>query len=317
MHGEPRSMRGPEARSAVVHGTGGGVYRVRFDDGTYGEAALRGRLKRERRTGDRVVIGDRVTVGRSGDSWVVEKVDDRVSEIVRRGPGGRAPKVVAANLDRVLVVVAAKDPDPSLSLVDRLLVVVEASGLHPVLVVNKIDLDRSRSVVEPMTQLYREVGYRVVPVSAASGEGMDDFAADVCVGSSALVGPSGAGKSSLLNAMDPQLDLRIGGLSEKTGRGRHTTVSSRLIQLTCGGLVADTPGFGDVGLWGIAAEDVDQCFPEIGGLAHLCRFRGCSHLTEPDCEVRDALVRGEVAKSRFDSYAALRGEADGPSFEGG
>jgi ribosome biogenesis GTPase len=301
----------------VVHGTGGGVYRVRFDDGTYVEAALRGRLKRERRTGDKVVIGDRVRVGRTGESWVVEQVDDRTSEIVRRGPGGRTPKVVAANLNRVLVVMAARDPDPSLSLVDRLLVVVEASGMHPVLVMNKVDLDPAGSVVDPLVRLYRGIGYEVLTVSAASGEGMEGFAAEVCGGSSAMVGPSGAGKSSLLNAMDPELDLRIGGLSEKTGRGRHTTVSSRLIPLTCGGFVADTPGFGDVGLWGVAAEDVDACFPEIGGLGHLCRFRGCSHLTEPDCEVREALARGDVAQSRYASYAALRSEAEDPRFEGG
>ncbi|MGD8322439.1 MAG: GTPase RsgA, partial [Gemmatimonadota bacterium] len=124
----------------TVYATGGGVYQVVLDGGEAVDAALRGRLKRERRTGDKVVIGDRVRVIRSGDAWVVDEVEARSTEIARRGPGGRKAKVVAANLDRMLAVVAARDPDPSMALVDRLLVVAEASGVHPVLVVNKVDL---------------------------------------------------------------------------------------------------------------------------------------------------------------------------------
>ena len=123
------------------------------------------------------------------------------------------------------------------------------------------------------------------------------------------MGPSGAGKSSILNALHPELDLRTGGLSRKTGRGRHTTVSSRLIPLECGGTVADTPGFGDVGLWGVEAAEVSRCFPEIVPLEDECRFRGCAHVKEPDCAVREAVATGAVAESRYRSYLALREEA--------
>ncbi|MEJ2206445.1 MAG: ribosome small subunit-dependent GTPase A, partial [Gemmatimonadota bacterium] len=142
-----------------------------------------------------------------------------------------------------------------------------------------------------------------------SGAGMAELAKEVCTGSSALVGPSGVGKSSLVNALDPDSALRVGDLSRKTGRGRQTTVSSRLIPLGCGGLVADTPGFGDVGLWSVDAEGVEACFPDIVRHTHRCRFRGCSHLTEPDCAVRDARERGFLSETRYRSYAELRREA--------
>jgi len=307
--GAASGVTAAERLKGVVHGTGGGVYLVRSSDGRYVEAAIRGRLKRGRRTGGKVVIGDRVALGGSHDAWVIEEVAARDSEIVRRGPGGRGPKVIAANLDRVLVVVSVREPDCSLSVVDRLLVVVEAGGLHPMLVVNKIDLDPSGTEVGRLAGLYRAVGYRVFALSAASGAGIRDLTAEVKTGSSALVGPSGVGKSSILNALDPDLSLRTGDLSRKTGRGRQTTVTSRLIPLGCGGLVADTPGFGDVGLWSVAAAEVEECFPDIARHAHLCRFRGCSHLAEPDCAVREALAEGQLAETRYRSYEELRREA--------
>ena len=131
----------------------------------------------------------------------------------------------------------------------------------------------------------------------------------MCDGSSAFIGPSGVGKSTLLNAIDPALGLRTGELSRKTGTGRHTTVGSRMIALACGGLVADTPGFGDVGLWSVQPEDIGDCFPEFARYRDDCRFRGCAHLEEPECAVRAAVERGELPRSRFDSYVTLRAEA--------
>lgn len=300
-------MSGP--RPGVVVEAGGGVYQVRLDSGERVEAALRGRLKRERRTGDKVVIGDRVGVIPQGDVWAVETVAERDTELVRRGLGGRRAKVVAANVRRVLVVVAARDPDISLQLVDRLLVVAEASGVGPVLVVNKVDLPGAADVAEELATLYGGIGYPVLPVSAATGEGMDALAEALRRGTSALMGPSGAGKSSLLNRLHPELELATGGLSRKTGRGRHTTVSSRLIPLECGGAVADTPGFGDVGLWDVDPEEVAHHFPEFVELEPGCRFRGCAHLQEPDCAVRMAVEEGAVAQSRYRSYVTLREEA--------
>jgi ribosome biogenesis GTPase len=286
------------------------VYVVELEEGDRVEASLRGRLKRGGDHDGQVVIGDRVRVARSGDAWTVEEVEPRRTALVRRGRGGRAGKVLAANLDRVFAVVAAKDPLATPELVDRLLALVEASGMRPVLTVNKIDLADRPSEVDALVDPYRALGYDVLTVSARTGEGVEALRQRCGTGSSALVGPSGVGKSSLLNALEPGLSLKVGGLSRKTGTGRHTTVGSRLIALEHGGLVADTPGFSDVGLWGVDPEEVEACFPELLAEAEACRFRSCTHLHEPGCAVRDAVEEGRIAESRFDSYRTLRADAE-------
>ncbi len=228
---------------------------------------------------------------------------------MRRGRAGAAPKVLAANLDRVFAVVALTAPAATTELIDRLLVLIESSGMHPMLVLNKLDLDAgARAALAPLTELYESVGYRTLPVSARSGEGLEALRTELCRGTSALIGPSGVGKSSLLNALDPELALRTGELSGKSGTGRHTTVSSRLIGLACGGFVADTPGFGDVALWGVAPEDIAGCFPEFGDV-EPCRFRVCTHIHEPDCGVRAALAEGRIREQRYRSYKKLYEEA--------
>ena len=286
------------------------MYRVRLEDHRDVEASLRGRLKRQQRTGSRVVIGDIVTLGMSGDAWTIESVEERSTELVRRGPGGRVPKLLAANLDKAFMVVAAKNPDVTVELIDRLLVLGEASGMQAILVINKLDALGAPDVEARFAPMYRTIGYEVLPVSAETGEGLELLGLRMCEGISTLIGPSGVGKSSLLNAIDPELALRTGELSRKTRSGRHTTVSSRVIPLACGGLVADTPGFGDVGLWGVAPEEVARCFPEFADPCERCRFRGCTHVHEPDCGVRAALEAGGIFDSRYRSYLTARAEAE-------
>ncbi len=312
---EPR----PVATNAMVLETGGGRYRVRFDEDPGApqrpaevEASLRGRLKQQARTGDRVVIGDRVRVERvPGDAevaWAIEAVGPRTGEVVRRGTHQRRAKVMAANLDRMLVVVAAHEPEPRLGTVDRLLVIAESSGIEARVVVNKSDLEGPGEVVEQLTKIYPSLGYPTLLTSAETGEGLETLAEWLEGGISALIGPSGVGKSSLLNALEPSLELQTGALSRKLSRGRHTTVNARLIPLR-GGWVADTPGFGDVGIWGIDPERLEDAFPEFIEPARSCRFRGCTHLHEPGCGVRAAVEAGEIPASRLASYEVLHAEA--------
>jgi ribosome biogenesis GTPase len=260
-----------------------------------------------------VVIGDRVEIARRVDgAATIETVHPRESEVVRKGPGGRRPKVVAANVDRLVIVVAAARPELRRFILDRLLVIGEANQLESAVVLNKMDLlpagDRT---LREMAGLYREIGYTVLETSAESGEGLDRLKDLLCSGTSALAGPSGVGKSSLLNAIEPGLGLRTGELSHKQGRGKHTTVSARLIPLGCGGLVADTPGFSDVGVWGVDQRELEECFPDFHPFRESCQFRGCTHLHEPNCGVQDALERSEVDAGRFESYRNLVQEARG------
>lgn len=297
--------------TGTVRQTGGGRYRIALDDGRVVSGVLRGRLKREARTGDKVVIGDRVRVAEEEGSstFVVEEVLPRVREIARAAPGGRRAKVVAANVNRLVVVSSARDPDPHRPSIDRLLLIGEVNDLDGALVVNKLDLDGARETAQELADVYRGIGYPVFATSARSGEGIEELRAFLCSGTSAFVGPSGAGKSSLLNRIQPDLELRTGELGRKR-RGRHTTVTARLLELDCGGLVADTPGFSDIGLWEAVPEELDRCFPEMIPYLGECRFRGCSHAHEPECAIRAAVERGAIDGERYESYRALLAEAE-------
>jgi ribosome biogenesis GTPase len=286
----------------------GGVYTLALADGRRVAASLRGKLKQASRGGDKIVIGDRVEAVEADGAATVEAVLPRRTTMIRRGPGGRGAKVFAANLDRVFIVVAA-EPVPNPQLIDRLLAVAEANAIGPVVLVNKVDLPGGADVAAALSERYRTAGYAVLAVSAKSGTGIEALRRLLSEGISAFIGPSGAGKSTLLNRVQPGLGLRTGELSRKTGRGRHTTVSSRLLALSGGGAVADTPGFSDVGLWEMDPAELDRCFPEMRELRDACRFRGCAHVKEPDCAVLEAVAEGRVARDRYESYVALRAEA--------
>lgn len=295
----------------MVHLTGGGIYTIALDSGLVVEASLRGRLKLEERPGDKVVIGDLVRVLHTDDDdYVIEEIFPRETTITHSRSAGRSVKVLVANAERLLAVCAIKKPKLNPDLIDRLLVIAEHGGVKPVVVLNKIDLDRSDDTAEEIERIYDPLGYDFLKVSALTGQGMGELAKQVCQGITVLAGPSGVGKSSLVNALEPDHKLRTGELSRKRNLGRHTTVTSRLIQLQCGGLVADTPGFSDIGVCGVGRTDLSDCFPEFRSRSGDCRFRNCSHIHEPDCAVREAFEAGEISEGRFKNYQMFFEEAE-------
>ena len=178
----------------MVDQTGGGSYRVRLEDGLVVEASLRGRLKLGGVRKDRVVIGDRVSLERLGDGWAIDSVEQRTTELVRRSRGKRVHKVLAANLDRAFMVVAAKDPQANPELVDRLLLLGEASRIKPTLVINKVDLPGAGEIAQPLKNLYQSIGYLVLLVSAETRAGLGQLEEELSSGLSTLIGPSGLGK---------------------------------------------------------------------------------------------------------------------------
>jgi ribosome biogenesis GTPase len=282
----------------------GAVYRVVTPQGPV-RAVLRGKAKRDR---PRVVVGDivRLEPEPGGELFGVVGIEPRRSLLARRVPEGRGARPVAANVDHVFVVTATADPTPLPQLVDRLLVVAEANSIPAAVVLNKTDLEPGRALGDR----FRAAGYDVFPTSTVSGEGIAAFRAALTSGTSVVTGPSGAGKSSLLNAIQPGLMLRIGALSEKVRRGRHTTVSAVMVPLADGGFLMDTPGFSEVGLWGIEARDLPECFPEIRPLIGHCRYADCRHMIEPGCAVRTAVAEGRVAGDRYESYRSLLAEIE-------
>lgn len=295
----------------VVHSVGGGSYQVvSASEGASTEAYLRGRLKLEDRLGEQVVIGDRVETVRTPDgSYVIEKVLPRDNVIVRSRGSGFEVKVLVANVDRMLLVVAVKRPQPRVDFIDRMLVLVESEGIKPLLVINKMDLMEAQSEVEDLEGIYRSIGYDVIRTSTVTNEGIDRLALETTSGITAFAGRSGVGKSSLINSLEPKVSLKTAEVSARGGTGRHTTVRARLIPFSNGGLLADTPGFSYAGVKGLVTQSgLDSLFPEFLPYTGDCQFRNCSHLQEPDCSVRMALFEGAIHSSRFESYRVLYSE---------
>jgi ribosome biogenesis GTPase / thiamine phosphate phosphatase len=272
------------------------------------ETTLRGKLFRE----NPPAVGDFVRLDGQGDSYAIAEVLPRRNELSRRAAGTVGQKarkqVLIANIDQVIVVFAAAQPDPVLAMLDRFLVVVEANNLDARLVVNKIDLVE-RHWAEEFFKPYREVGYPVLFTSVRTGEGVSELRESLKGTASVLVGPSGVGKSSLLNTLYPGLDLRVGEISEALGKGRHTTVGGQLIPLPDGAWVADTAGLREVGLWVMPPDELPDCFPEFRPHLDDCRFNDCAHITEPGCAILAALAEGKIDPSRHASYTKLRAEA--------
>jgi ribosome biogenesis GTPase len=318
----------------VLSGTGG-TWRVRSEDGRVVDAALRGRLKRSsgaraaasefvRRDPSEAVerlklaVGDEVLVEPDvrGGTWAICEILPRRSRLARRAPGGAyGERIVAANVDQVVVVFAAAKPEPHPRMLDRFLVIAEANELAARVVVNKIDLVGEPAAHERFAD-YERAGYPVHYTSAKRAEGLAPIRAMLGARVSVFTGPSGVGKSSLLNALFPGLALRVGEISESVNKGRHTTVGATMIPLPDeeGGFVVDTPGLREVGMWSLPAEHLDRCFPELRPFTAQCRFADCSHTVEPACAVRAAVEQGAVSTRRFDSYLKLRDELEEADF---
>ena len=301
-------------RALVLQGTGG-VWQVRTEGGETRSVSLRGRLKKE--TGDaiKLAVGDDVVLERDerDSTWAITGIEPRRSKLARRAPGGaRGERVIAANIDQVIIVFAAANPEPHPRMLDRFLVIAEGNDLKARIIINKIDLVDEKATRERFAD-YTRAGYPLHFTSVKRGDGLEEVRAVLSNQVSVLSGPSGVGKSSLMNTLFPGLNLRVGEISESVNKGRHTTVGAMLHPLPGGGAVVDTPGLREVGMWGLDPAALDVCFPELRPYLNNCRFRDCTHAVEPGCAVRAALEAGDVSRARWESYLKLRAELAGES----
>jgi ribosome biogenesis GTPase / thiamine phosphate phosphatase len=295
-----------------------GFYTIATAEGDLVEARLRGRVKRERQTSDLAVIGDRVTVERLPDgTGAIASVEERERRFSRRQPGPRGSwreDVMVANPDLVAIVFSCDRPPPNPRLIDRFLVVAEYNEVPPLLVANKVDLVDDEAA-HGLFGMYERIGYDVVYTGARARTGLDDLRERLAGRLSIVTGPSGVGKSTLLNALQPGLQLATAEVSSfLSGKGRHTTTHAELHPLDgpAGGYVADTPGIRELGLWQVPPSELAGCFPEFRPYLGACAFNDCTHLHEPRCALRDAVEAREVDEDRYDSYRRMRtGEPSG------
>ena len=286
----------------------GPLVRVQVGDDTLVVAARR-RLNWEGGTPSaaRLVVGDGVAVEMQGEDGVIVAVHARRNSLLRKAPAKNRAQILAANVDQALLVFAAVEPEPKPGLIDRFLVACYLAGIEAVITINKIDQGLEK--MEQWLPIYEELGYRVLRVSARTGWGLGVVKRLLVDRTTLFCGPSGAGKSSLLNAVYPGFRLKVGSLSESTGKGRHTTSMAELMPLPYGGFVVDTPGLKEFGVWEATTEELEAAFPEIAGRAESCRFTNCTHQHEPDCAIREAVESGKIAGGRLKSFQKILAEA--------
>ena len=270
--------------------------------------SVRGVLKSMARDSRNVVVtGDRVLFRQEGDAnqGVIERVEPRHG-LLSRGSQGRE-HILVANIDQVLIVGTAADPEFKPQLIDRFLVSAERLNIEPIICINKIDLVNPATLLQHV-RTYGRIGYNVVLTCAMDGRGIDQLRHLLKHRQTAVSGQSGVGKSSLLNCVDRELGLQTADVSDWTRKGTHTTRRARLVPLSFGGWVCDTPGIRQFELWDISLEEVDGYFIEFRPFIACCRFPDCTHTHEDGCGVKAAVSQRLIAEARYNSYLRLREE---------
>ncbi|EHK2440520.1 ribosome small subunit-dependent GTPase A [Clostridium perfringens] len=265
----------------------GGFYYIKTDEGII-ECKARGKF---RYNSLKPMVGDRVTIKVENGKGVIEDIHERSSELIR-------PTV--ANVTQAFVVFAIKNPDINLDLLNRFLTLCEYNDIHAVVCLNKEDLCTEEER-ENLKELINDIGYEVLFINAKEGKGFDALKERLEHNITVLCGPSGAGKSTLLNSFIDREHMETGSVSEKIGRGKHTTRHSELIDVDNGYLV-DTPGFTTLDVTFIDRDSLKYCFPEFNDYNNLCKFNGCNHYKEPKCAVKEAVEEGKINKLRYDFY---------------
>jgi ribosome biogenesis GTPase len=292
-----------------------GLCRVAFD-GKELLCSLRGSLSaRDTGFSNVIAVGDRVIVSEDGaGKGVVEEILPRRGVLARPDTfvdGGyrvrdrHLQQVIVANVDQLLVVASWREPPIWPELIDRYLVTAERNGLQAIVCLNKVDLVEDEAECRATLQPYLDAGYRVLYSSATSGAGVDELKTVLRDRTTVLTGMSGVGKSSLLNAVQPGLELHTQEISEYHQQGRHTTTHVSLMELEAGGYVVDTPGIREFGLAGVRRAELQRFYPEIADLQGACRFADCSHTHEPSCAVKAAVEAGRLSAARYKSFRAI------------
>ncbi len=252
-----------------------------------------------------VVVGDWVEIEDNGSTGNITFVKERRNYIVRRSVNlSRQNHVIAANLDQTCLIITIVRPETNTEFIDRYLCTAQAYKIPTVLVFNKIDIynEKHLELLNKLKTIYNKIGYKCINVSAKTNEGIENFRQLLNKKTSLIFGNSGVGKSSLINCIEPDYNLKVAEISEYHLKGKHTTTFSEMFELSNGGFIIDTPGIKGFGLINIKNEELFHYFPEMFKLTQNCQYYNCTHTHEPNCAVKNAVISGEVAESRYHSY---------------
>lgn len=292
------------SRGLVIKNTGS-LFLVELEDGSIVETNLRGRFRLKGiRSTNPVVVGD--VVGVEGESIV--EIEPRKNYIIRKSSNlSKESHILASNIDQVFLVVTIKKPETPFEFIDRFLLTANAYHIPVVIVLNKVDIldEDEMALADAIKGLYQQnLGYKVIFSSVLTGEGVEEVRLMLKDKLSLFSGNSGVGKSSLLNALDPSLDLKVGDVSRQHQTGMHTTTYSEVFSIA-DGKVIDSPGIKGFGIIDMEASDISKFFPDIAHYARNCRFDDCKHINEPNCAVLEALEQQKIAVSRYNSYKSI------------
>ncbi len=298
-------------REGVVIKSTGSWYNVKSGDETPVSCKIKGKFRLdELKSTNPVAVGDRVvySLDQTTGTGVIEEIKERQNYIVRRASNlSRQTQILAANIDQAIIVATINYPVTTPVFIDRFLATTEAYGIPATIIFNKTDRydHYHRDQLDEIIGIYKGIGYDVLTTSAKHDEDLSNIKELLRDKVSLLAGHSGVGKSTLINRVEPSLNLKTGRISDRHHTGRHTTTFAEMHPLSFGGYIIDTPGIRGFGLFNIEKEELAHYFREIFKEAKECRYYNCTHLHEPGCGVKEAVERGDIASSRYNSYVSI------------
>ena len=302
----------------TVYKSTGSWYNVKTDEGDFIECRIKGKFRIHGiKSTNPIAVGDRVTyeIEESGDKTfgIITNIEDRKNYIIRKSVNlSKQTHIIAANLDQVFLLVTLNNPITYTIFIDRFLATAEAYDIPAILLFNKIDTYTNEELAEVrfLAETYRKIGYTCIGISALTGKNVDQVKSLMADKTSMFTGRSGTGKSTLINMIEPGLNIKTAEISQQHLQGQHTTTFAEMFDLSFGARIIDTPGIKGFGIVDMEKDEIGDYFPEFFALKGECKFNNCLHLEEPNCAVKKALENDEVAWSRYRSYVQMTSGED-------
>lgn len=295
--------------TGIVTKSTGSRYLVRAENGKILDCVLKGKLRLDgRKTTNPVAVGDKVDIENEGEDTVISNIYPRKNYIIRKSINlSKQAQILASNLDQAILVATLVEPRTSLGFIDRFLITAEAYSIPAKIIFNKADIlnEGLLKLQQEIIDIYSKIGYECIVVSGVNGKNLEKVKALLKNKTTLVSGHSGVGKSTLINAIEPTLNLKTGEISAAHSKGMHTTTFAELHELRFGGFIIDTPGIKELGLVEMKKEEVGHYFPEIRERMQGCKFNNCIHENEPNCAIKIAVEKGEISEERYHSYIGI------------